>query len=278
MQTTDEKGADRSAYEISEIPGGVDREIQRLRDQALLAWEREARQLEWFGLRDGMSILDVGSGPGFVTGQLLESFPNSSVTGLEVDPVMIERAEKYLAGQASDRLRLVQGSLMSSGLPEGSFDFAIARLVFQHLQDPVAAAAAVRQLLKPGGKLVIIDIDDKLHLFDPEPSSEVQAINMRFTDDHRARGGDRNVGRKLLRILKQAGYTDTRLDLIGVHSDEYGMETMAPVAGTEVFQALVEEGRITQAEADLMIEEEKRAFEPESISMFVIFTACGSNG
>jgi SAM-dependent methyltransferase len=223
-----------------------------------------------------MSVLDAGSGPGFVTGQLLDTFPNGSVTALEVDPVMVERAEKYLAGRYGDRLRLVQGSLMSSGLPEAAFDFAIARLVFQHLPDPVAAAQAIFRLLKPGGKLVITDIDDRLHLFDPEDPPEVSAITERFIEEHRQRGGDRNIGRKLLRILRNGGFADVTLDLIGVHSDEYGLERMNPVGGEDMNRVLLEEGRITKDEYEILAEAERRARDPQSMAMFVIFTACGT--
>jgi len=275
MQITDHADQ-KSAYEISEIPGGVDRELERLRSQALLSWAREERHLRWFGLRDGMSVLDVGSGPGFVSGQLLDMLPNGSVTALEVDPVMVERAEKYLAGRTGERLRLVQGSLMNSGLPPASYDFAYARLIFQHLPDPVAAAREIKHLLKPGGKLVIMDIDDRLHLFDPEDPPEVQAISNRFIEEHKQKGGDRNIGRKLLRILRDAGFVDVSLDLIGVHSDEYGIDTMAPVAGDDAYRALLEEGKITQEELELMVAADKRAHEPDAISMYVIFTACGT--
>src|SRR5438067_6805918 len=101
MEATNEK----SAYEVSAVPGGVDKEIERLRDQALLMWEREARNLRWFGLRDGMDVLDVGSGPGFVSAQLLDIVPNGSVTALEVDPVMVGRARRYMDGRLGERLR-----------------------------------------------------------------------------------------------------------------------------------------------------------------------------
>jgi hypothetical protein len=46
-------------------------EIQRLKAQVLLSWEKEARTLKWFGLADGMNVLEAGSGPGFFTEKLL---------------------------------------------------------------------------------------------------------------------------------------------------------------------------------------------------------------
>ncbi len=165
---------------------------------------------------------------------------------------------------------------MSSDLPEASFDFAYARLVFQHLPDPVAAARAIGRLLKPGGKLVLLDIDDKMHLFDPEDPPEVKAITERFIEEHKQKGGNRNIGRQLLRILREAGFTNPRLDLIGVHSDEYGIEVMSPASGRETLRYLFAEGKITQEELDLLIAADDRAREPDVITMYVIFMGCGT--
>lgn len=279
MQATEETYEDnRGAYRIAEMPGGVDREVERLRQQALLAWPEEARHLKYFGLRDGMKILDVGSGPGFVSAQLLDMLPHSTVTGIELDPIMIENANKFLAPHIdNNRMTLVHGSLFTSGLPDATFDFAIARYVFQHLSDPVGAAREIRRLLKPGGKFVIHDIDDASHLFDPKATPEVEAINNRFLDEHKAKGGDRAVGRKLLRILREAGFTAQTLQLIPIHSDEYGMDTIFPVTGSEALQAELEAGKITQKEFDLLMEADAQARSPEAITLLVLYLACGTN-
>jgi ubiquinone/menaquinone biosynthesis C-methylase UbiE len=158
----------------------VDAEIERLRQQALWGWEKELRTLQWFGLKDGMTLLEIGSGPGFITAQLLDTFPDLHVTCLEIDPEMVERAEKYLAEKHSGRYNLVHASVMEMPLAENSFDFAFARLVFQHLPDPLGAMREIRRVLKPGGKLVIMDIDDGLNLLVDPPSSEADAIVQRM--------------------------------------------------------------------------------------------------
>src|SRR5215211_4278730 len=77
------------SYKASEMNESLEKEIERLRGQVMWAWDKEARNLGWFGLRDGMSILEVGSGPGFVTEQLLILYPNSHVTCVEIDPDLI---------------------------------------------------------------------------------------------------------------------------------------------------------------------------------------------
>ncbi|MEO5951235.1 MAG: methyltransferase domain-containing protein, partial [Chloroflexia bacterium] len=200
------------------------------------------------------------------------------VTGLELDPIMIENATKFLTPFLDNkRMTLVHGSLFNSGLPDATFDFAIARYVFQHLSDPVGAAREIRRLLKPGGKFVIHDIDDASHLFDPKPSPEVEAIDARFLDEHKEKGGDRLVGRKLLRILREAGFTAPTLQLIPIHSDEYGMDTIFPVTGSEALKASLEEGKITQAEYEIMLDADAKSRSPEAITLLVLYLACGTN-
>jgi ubiquinone/menaquinone biosynthesis C-methylase UbiE len=267
--------ATESAYDISAIPGGVDRELERLRDQALMSWRREARNLRWWGLQDGMSVLDAGSGPGFMTAELLALLPSSNVTALDIDPVMIERAEKYLVAKADDRLTIRKGSVMSSGLPDDTFDFAIARYLLEHLRDPVEAAREVRRILKPGGKFVVVDIDDAEHLWEPEDPPELKAVNERWREEHKAKGGDRYIGRKLLRILKQAGFRNCTIEAIVIHSDEIGMDALAPQIGPDSYKPELEAGKISQREFDLILESDKALHGPEGLMMLLVFMACG---
>ena len=64
---TDLETEARVPYKASEMNESLEKEIERLRGQVMWSWEKEARNLGWFGLHDGMSILELGSGPGFVT-------------------------------------------------------------------------------------------------------------------------------------------------------------------------------------------------------------------
>ena len=64
------------SYNASSTHRSLHAEVERLRDQALMCWEKDARTLEWFGLHNGMSVLELGSGPGFITEQLLAVLPS----------------------------------------------------------------------------------------------------------------------------------------------------------------------------------------------------------
>ena len=105
------------AYKAREMNSDRDKEIARLGNQVQWTWEKEARNLGWFGLRDGMAILEVGSGPGFVTEQLLLLCPTSHVTCVELDP---EEGDIQLPGEGGGGHRLPRPGLSDQEeLPPG---------------------------------------------------------------------------------------------------------------------------------------------------------------
>lgn len=65
-----------------------------------------------FGLRDGMRILECGCGPGHVIAKLLQSFPNSDVTGVEIDRLLVQKSKETVAALGPDRGHIVEQSIM----------------------------------------------------------------------------------------------------------------------------------------------------------------------
>lgn len=274
METAGKEGS----YKASEMHGNVEKEIQRLRDQALWGWDKESRNLVWFGLKDGMSVLEVGSGPGFITEQLLAMLPNITVTCLEIDPQLIQRAEAYLGSKPGlkGRYRIIRDDVMHMELPDNSHDFAFARLIFQHLPDPLGAMQDIRRVLRPGGKLAITDagaLDPIIH----PTSQDAEAITAKFTKAQEQRGGHKRIGRRLWRLLGQAGFVNMDLEAIVVHSDKLGIEALAPSEwDPEAFKHWLKSGVITPEDVETI---HKGHIEfhaaPDKYVMLTPMMACG---
>jgi ubiquinone/menaquinone biosynthesis C-methylase UbiE len=227
---------------------GLENELQRLRTQTLLSWSREIRLLRMLGLQDGDTLLELGSGPGFVTEQLLMCLPRSTITALDHDPELIEWARVYLGAAVGDRVHLVQASASDTGLPESHFDFVIARYLFQHLVDPIQTAREMRRVLKPGGKLAIIDIDAALWGIVEPIFPEVASIYAKTGQFQAQHGGNRLIGRQLWRMLKAAGYQQIELEAFVYHSDALGVAPFAPQIAPDRLLPLLERGAISLRE------------------------------
>jgi ubiquinone/menaquinone biosynthesis C-methylase UbiE len=268
---------EEASYRITEVHRDIDQELHRLQVQTDLGWPKESRALTGFGMRDGMAVLELGSGPGFVTGHLLDLLPQSVITCLEIDPVMIARAEHYLQDRRGERVQIVPGSIMDIPLPDNTYDVAFARFLFQHLPDPIGAAREVGRVLRPGGKLVIHDIDADLGgLRVPKTPPEIEAISARASQLQTQKGGNTRVGRNLVRILRDAGYEAVELDLMLVHSDVVSLAAMAPMWDIEVFWPALRAGVITEADYELARADRERFLtSPDAIWALTLFLACG---
>lgn len=204
---------------------GLNNEVSRLETQAKLGWDKEFRTLKWLGLKDGMKVLDVGSGTSVYSELLLENLPNITITDLEVDKNLLSIGKERLRRFSKRRVNFKYGSILDSGLEENTYDFIISRFVFQHLEKPVEAAGEIYRLLKPGGTVAIIDSDRGLYgVSDPDILFK-SGRNFISQIEKRTRW-NREIGRKLVKILKVQGFEKLDFEAVTIHSDIVGLKSI----------------------------------------------------
>ncbi|MEU7720072.1 class I SAM-dependent methyltransferase [Streptomyces tibetensis] len=134
--------AEAASFDEEPDHGLRDPEVRR-------AWAGRLR--DWLPGRTG-DVLDLGCGTGSLS--LLASEQGHRVTGVDLSPAMVTLAREKLAGR--DAVFLV-GDAAAPPVGEQRFDAVLVRHVLWALPDPARALGHWRGLLRPGGRLVLVE-------------------------------------------------------------------------------------------------------------------------
>lgn len=110
-------------------------------------------------LHPSMTVADIGAGTGFMTVGLAPLV--SQVYVLDGSAAMLDVAWKNLTEFANLDFRVADG--LSLPLPDASLDAVFANMYLHHCPDPLAAIQEMLRILRPGGRLVITDMDTHTH-------------------------------------------------------------------------------------------------------------------
>jgi SAM-dependent methyltransferase len=133
----------------------------------------------------GARVLEVGSGPGHLSIYLARDH-GVNVTGLDLDPAMIERARSNAEADASTNEpgpAFVLGDVAALPFDDASFDLVVSTLSMHHWSRPAAGLAEIARVLRPGGRALIWDLRPGFRLFHahvPDPSDLVGAAPIRI--------------------------------------------------------------------------------------------------
>ena len=131
---------------------------------------------------------------------------------------------------------------MDSGLPDNKYDFAIIRLVLEHLPEPVKAIQEVFRVLKSGGKAVVIDNDFEMHIMTYPHIPELRELYEAYSKARYAEGGNPKIGRELPDMLSQGGFSNICFEVLNAHSSIVGVENFFESEGIGIPIKLVKDG------------------------------------
>ncbi|MDR3569233.1 MAG: methyltransferase domain-containing protein [Syntrophobacteraceae bacterium] len=150
-------------------------------------------------------ILDVGAGTGALSLDLAWRAGNGGlVTALDQDTEALKIA-KTIAGQVGVKVATLAGDATAMPVQDASRDMTVARFLFQHLSDPLAVLCEMRRVTRPGGLIAIIDVDDEIMVSDPPEPQHITDFRKAIRTLQSLRGGDRLIGHRLYRLMREAG-------------------------------------------------------------------------
>jgi ubiquinone/menaquinone biosynthesis C-methylase UbiE/acyl carrier protein len=235
------------SYNISSFAADIDREVERLNAQVDLFWNQELPLYQRLGMRDGMSVLDCGCGPGYVLKKLREVFPGMRCTGVEIEETLVALAKKTMTGNGC---HILQRPITALVFPDHSYDFVISRLVLEHLPDPLAALKEVLRVLKVGCRAVFVDNDFDLHDRTWPESPALDDLYDAYRRARRADGGNPCIGRQLPSLMKKAGFTGVDLHVLAAHNQVVGDRAFLKAEGAGIAAQLVKTGYLAADRLD----------------------------
>jgi ubiquinone/menaquinone biosynthesis C-methylase UbiE len=181
---------------------------------------RRALVHEALGARRGERVLDVGCGPGFFVTELLDRVGSDGwVVGLDLSPDMLAVARKRAEGYPN--VEFVQSSATPLPLDDGSFDRALSVQVLEYVEDVPAALAELRRVLRPGGRLVVWDVDWSTISW--HTADEARMARVLDAWDRHLR--HRSLPRTLAAQMRDAGLEDVRTEAHVFTTNELDPET-----------------------------------------------------
>jgi ubiquinone/menaquinone biosynthesis C-methylase UbiE len=186
-------------------------EQRRLQRQAEQLTGEAAWLLDRLGPLEGRRVVELGPGPRGTLDALSERVgPNGTVVGVERSFDAIELSRLLVARRGLDNVELLHGDARSTGLPSAAFDLATARLVLVNVPRPEEIVAEAVRLVRPGGMVAFHEADALSVVSDPplEAWTRLEDLLTRYAQLNRI---DRFVGRRLPRLLREAGLVDVQV-------------------------------------------------------------------
>lgn len=224
--------------------------------------------IDFLNIQRKVKILDVGCGLGILAGEIAELYPNCEVVGVEYSNEQMAQARTDL-----DNLHIQQGDAHALPFEDGTFDVVYCRYLLEHVQSPAQVLREMRRVLKEGGEIFTQENNIEITVFDPN-CPKWNEIWQRFIDLQASFGGDGLIGKKLYRLLYEAGFKKIELSIApqvhGYEDVNFNAWILNIIGNAESARdKLVEHGVATHQEIDTGIQElEALRTNPAASSIF----------
>ncbi|MCK5828837.1 MAG: methyltransferase domain-containing protein [Methylococcales bacterium] len=175
-------------------------------------------------------MLDLGCGPGNISFQLANYFPNINVTGIDgsVEMIKLANERKKIELNSSDQVNFITSVLPSSAIPQKIYTSIVSNSLLHHLHHPEILWTTIKQYSSSNTKILIIDLfrppckEDALAIVNQYAANEPEVLQHDFYNSLLAAFTAKEIEQQLL----NAGLTDLEMKTISDrHIAIFGIKT-----------------------------------------------------
>lgn len=219
----------------------------------------------WMDMRDGLQVLDVGSGTGVLIERLAKLLePNGRVTGVDYSATMVDEAQRR-AREKGLKSEFRQMDAAALDFEDNTFDYSMSNIVFQHLPDPKKALEEMVRVTKPGGRICIHEQDWETMIVDSDDRRLTRKVLNGFVDSFTSGW----IGRQLYGLFVRAGLAQISVTPQSFRFDESTFHVFRSLVTGAVKKA-INRGELTVAEYDRWLDEQEE--KKDKGELFVSFT------
>jgi ubiquinone/menaquinone biosynthesis C-methylase UbiE len=235
------------------VLSGGDRGAQRLKLLAQTMWPTTKGLFHRLKVGQGLSCLDLGCGIGSVTLKLARLVGSTGqVLGIDRDDRCLELAREEALRQKLNAI--FQAKDAGKLQEENVYDIAYSRFLLSHLPDPADAIKRLVRATRPGGLVVVEDIEFRAHFCYPACPAFDRYVSLYQQAVHRL-GGDPNIGPRLVNLLMDAGQEEVGVEVVQPTFRQGTGKRIAQVTMEHIQEAVVGAGFVSTAEVGSIIAE-----------------------
>lgn len=152
----------------------------------------------------GSNLLEVGCGVGAVLGIIGQNYPSLKLAGIDLDATQVEFAQSYLQSLNLGQVDLKVGNASLLPWPDHSFDYVYGIWILEHIKNPLPILQEAFRVLKPGGKIILNEVDLMTLLIYPD-SPDYYYLQHSFVELLNYYGNG-YISRQLGFLLKKIGF------------------------------------------------------------------------
>jgi SAM-dependent methyltransferase len=215
------------------VHGRSDREAERLDYQAA----KLADLLHYDTRYPSRSrVLEAACGVGAQTAILAKNSPGAEFVSVDISPESLARAKLRVSHEGITNVTFRQADVYHLPFRPETFDHIFVCFLLEHLPDPLLSLKNMKDILRPGGTITVIEGDHGSALFYPD-STEAHKVIDCLVHLQQEMGGNALIGRELWHLLTDAGFTDVAVSPRIVYADRSRPEFVEGVKN--IFIAMV---------------------------------------